>query len=93
MVNLTSIANNSIIPGDITNKIVGGLDNVILILKAIGVLILVYIVFLIIKWVADILRNRRIKKIYEKVNEIDEKVDMLLEKSKGKGEKKDRKGK
>lgn len=93
MANVTSILNNSIIQGDITTKITGGLDNVILILKAIGVLILIYIIFLIIRWVSDILRNRRIKKIYEKVNEIDEKVDMLLERSKVKSEKRDKKEK
>ena len=90
MVNVTQIINNSMVPVDITNRITSGLNTTILILKAIGILILIYIIFVIIRWISDILRNRRIKKIYEKVNEIDEKVDMLLEKSKGKVERKDK---
>lgn len=93
MVNVTQIINNSVISGDITSKITGSIDNAILILKAIGVLIIIYLVFLLIKWISDFIRNRRIKKIYEKVNEMDEKIDTLLERDKGKGERKEKKGK
>jgi hypothetical protein len=89
MANISNIINNSV-PAEITNTITGSLNNAILILKAIGVLILIYIIFVVIKWIMDMLRNRRIKKIYEKVNEIDEKVDMLLDRS---NRKKDKKGK
>ncbi len=80
MVNITDIVNNTAITGDIANKITSSVDNAILILKAIGILIIIYIIFVIIRWISDILRNRRIKKIYNKVYEMDEKLDLLLKK-------------
>ena len=114
MANITGIINSSIIPSSITDKITNDINVIFLILKAIGILIIIYVIFLIIKWVSDFIRNRRIKKIYQKVNEMDEKIDeidtkiegiekkiidvgekvfMLLERSKVKGEKGDKKEK
>jgi hypothetical protein len=78
MANITEIINNSVIPGEVASKITSGLDNAILILKAIGILILIYIIFVIIKWISEFIEKRRIKKIYHKVNEMDEKIDRII---------------
>ena len=83
MANLTDLVNNSIIPADITNKITNDINLLFLILKTIGILIIVYVIFLIIKWIFDFIRNRRIKKIYKKVNDLDEKMDELYVKIDG----------
>jgi hypothetical protein len=82
MVNVSSIINSSIIPSSITDKVTNDINVMLLILKAIGVLILIYIIFLVIKWVSDFIRNRRIGKIYQKVNEMDKKLDIILERTK-----------
>jgi len=93
MANVTQIVNNSIIPSSITDKVTNDINMLLLVLKAIGILIVVYLIFLAIRWISDMLRNRRIKKIYEKVNKMDEKIDLLLERTKVKSEKKDKKEK
>lgn len=72
------------LPPEFLSKI----DLLITIAKAIGVLFIIYLVLLSIRWISDFLRNRRIKKIYNKVNEIDEKLDRLLERKNRKGIKK-----
>ncbi len=64
-----------LLPSEITNKINFLAD----IAKVIGILFLIYIIFLIIKSILNIIEKRRIKKIYNKVYEIDEKLDLLLE--------------
>jgi len=52
----------------------------ITILKAIGIVFLIYLVFLIVRSILGIIEKRRIKKIYEIVIEMDKKLDMLLKK-------------
>ncbi len=52
--------------------------DLILILKAASILFIIYIIFLIIGGVMRIIERRRIKKIYQKVNEIDEKLDIII---------------
>jgi len=90
MVNVSSILNNSIIPSSITDKITNDINIIMMILKAIGILIVIYIIFLVIKWVSDFIRNRRISKIYQKVNEMDEKLDIILERTKIRVDKKEK---
>ena len=90
MANVSSIINNSIIPSSITDKVTSDINILLLIVKAIGVLIVIYIIFLVIKWISDFIRNRRIGKIYQKVNEMDKKLDLLLERTKLKVDKKDK---
>jgi len=50
----------------------------ITILKTIGIIFVIYLIFLIVKSIMEFIEKKRIKKIYEKVNEIDKKVDALL---------------
>ena len=66
------------LPPELISKISG----LIILFKTIGIIFLIYIVFLIIKSIFGIRRNIRINKIYNKVNEIDDKLNILL-KNKG----------
>jgi hypothetical protein len=68
------------LPPDIS----ASLATLITILKAIGILFIIYLVFLIVRSIMNIIEKRRIKKIYQKVIEIDEKLDMLVKKNKTK---------
>ena len=77
--NLTNISN---IPPELTS----GIIDIIFLIKAIGIILLIYILFLIISAIMNILRNIRIKRIYEKVYEMDNKLNILLESDKTKKE-------
>ncbi|VVB78189.1 Uncharacterised protein [uncultured archaeon] len=64
------------LPPELVDKI----GSLILIFKAIGILFLVYLVFLIVKSILSIIEKRRIKKIYNIVSEMDKKLDILVKK-------------
>jgi predicted Holliday junction resolvase-like endonuclease len=49
-------------------------------LKAIGIVILIYIIYIIVNSILAMRRHRRISVIYDKVQEIDQKLDLVLEK-------------
>lgn len=66
------------LPPELMSKITG----LITILKVTGIAIIIYIIILIIKWFFNIRRNIRINKIYKKIEIIDKKLDLLLEKKK-----------
>lgn len=61
-------------------ELISKFEGLIGIVKAIGIVILIYIILLIIQGVSSILRNRRIKKIYERVESIENKLDALIKK-------------
>ena len=63
-----------ILPAEIVSKI-GGLVTV---LKAAGIILIGYLIFLLIKGFLSFRRHKKISKIYKKVHEIDEKLDLLL---------------
>jgi Fe2+ transport system protein B len=46
--------------------------------KAIGILFIIYVVYLIFNFILNIKKNRRIKKIEEKVDLIEEKINQIL---------------
>ena len=73
-------SSNSSILKDLPPELISKAGGLITLLKAAGVLFIIYIIFLIIKSIFDIRRNIRIAKTYHKVNEIDRKIDLLLEK-------------
>lgn len=75
------------LPPEIVDKI----GTLITLLKAIGIIFIIYLVFLIVRSILNIIEKRRIKRIHDTVMEMDKKLDMLLEKSKVKSEKKDKK--
>lgn len=72
-------------------EIISGMGSLITLFKAVGVVFLIYFIFLIISSYITIRRSIRIKKIYEKVNDIDKKLDKILRKSNKKEIKKSKK--
>jgi hypothetical protein len=69
-------------------ELVSRIDSLVTLLKITGIVIIGYIVFLIIRWFFGIRRHRRINKIYRKVYEIDQKLDVLLKRKLVKEDKK-----
>jgi hypothetical protein len=72
------------------NVIMGipGIGDLILIGKAVGIAVLIYITFLIIRSVTQILYSRRFKRLTENVEQINKKMDDLISKFDGKAKKK-----
>jgi len=63
-------------------EVSASLHTLINILEAIGIVVLIYIIFLIIRAFFAINTNRRIKKISENVEQINSKLDNLVKKKK-----------
>ena len=63
-------------------EIIANLSFLITILKTLGIIFIVYLIFLIVNIIMNIRRNLMIKKMYEKINEIDKKLDKVLKKRK-----------
>ena len=61
-------------PPEILNKV----TDLITLLKITGIIIIIYFVFLIVKTIFSLIRNRRITKMYFKINDMDHKLDLLL---------------
>jgi hypothetical protein len=55
-----------------------GIGTLITISKAIGIIFIIYLVFLIVRSILGIIEKRRIKEIHKKVFEMDEKLDKIL---------------
>ena len=91
-VNVSQIANSlptelsldKAIWNNMTPELLTKFDSLIIILKAAGIIFIIYIVILITLSIMNVIRNIRIRKIYKKVNEMDEKLDILLKKGKPK---------
>jgi hypothetical protein len=86
MVDVTSIINgslNNINWSDIFSKI-PGFQTLVNIGVALGLLLIVYIVFLIIRSITQILYSLRFKKVAKNVEEINQKMDILISKLGGK---------
>ncbi|MBS3075355.1 hypothetical protein J4429_02750 [Candidatus Pacearchaeota archaeon] len=62
-------------------ELVSKFANLITIFKTVGIIFIIYIIFLIAKSIFGIIRNKRIDKMYHKINEIDEKLNLLIKKS------------
>jgi len=61
-------------PPEILNRV----TDLITLLKITGIVILVYCIFLTVKTIFSFIRNRRIAKMYFKLNDMDNKIDLLL---------------
>lgn len=59
-------------------QIIEKIDGFIIILKALGVVVIAYIGYMIAMGVINFRRAKRVKKIEKKVNSIDKKLDILL---------------
>jgi len=60
-------------------EIVAQLGTLIFLAKTVGIILLIYIIFLTIKSIITIRNSSRIKTIYKKVHIIDEKLNRLLQ--------------
>jgi hypothetical protein len=87
------VVNTSEVVGEVIDNIVPALLEqagwLITVLEAIGIVMIIYIIYLVYRGIVGIKDRRRLKKIERKINEIDKKLDKLLdEKRKGKKHKK-----
>ena len=84
-----SSASSSLI-GDLVKGIINlqGVTDIILIIKTVGVLIALYIIFLIIRAISQISMASRLKRIANNVEQINSKLDLLVGKKNTKKEKK-----
>lgn len=62
--------------------IISGIGTLVVILKAVGIVFLIYLVFMIVRSILNLIEKRRIKEIHRKIFEIDKKLDKILEKKK-----------
>lgn len=65
-----------------------GINSLLVLGKAIGIAILIYIIFLIIRGITSILHSRRTKNLLKNVEEINQKMDILIGKANTKIKKK-----
>lgn len=84
LTNTINPLNNNAIWNNLPPEILTPFTKLITILKIAGVVVLIYILFLLIKGILTWKRNRKINQIYEKVMEIDKKLEKLLNKPKEK---------
>ena len=59
-------------------QIIERIDGLIIILKAVGVVVILYILYAVAMGFINFRRAKRVKKIEKKVNSIDKKLDILL---------------
>lgn len=84
-----TIAPTSGLVSEVMDKLVNlpGVGNLINILKAVGIVLFVYFIFLIIRTISQIKHNFNIKKIAQNVEEINHKMDILTSKKEKKNKK------
>jgi hypothetical protein len=80
--NITGLLNNVTMPPELLEPIL----KLIAVLKILSIVFIIYLIFLIIKGIGTYLRNKRIDITYEKVLEMDRKLDILLRSHKVKAE-------
>lgn len=87
-VNVTQ-ASSSLI-SELVKGLIGlpGVSDILLIIKAVGILIALYIIFLIIRAISQISMASRLKVLAKNVEEINSKMDLLVGKKNTKREKK-----
>ena len=73
-INLNDVINN--LPPDLSQN----LGPLVTILQAVGIIFIIYIIILIVNLALSIRRSVLIKRIYIKTNEIEEKINLLLNK-------------
>lgn len=67
---------------NLTPEIAQSMNTLITILEAIGIVFIVYMVFIIARTILNLIEKRRIKEIHKKVYEMDVKLDKILDKAK-----------
>ncbi len=89
IVNATQVTSSSLF-GEIFNGLTSlpGVGDIILIVKAIGILVALYIIFLIIRAISQISMAARLKVLATNVEQINQKMDLLVGKRNTRKEKK-----
>ncbi len=82
-----AVSFNNTLVGDFSPELASMMSGLITILKAAGIIIIAYIIFLLIKSLLGMRRNMRIDATYHKVNQIVEKIKMAIRKRTEKGTK------
>jgi len=85
-INTAEILSN--VTSNLPPDIASGIDLLITIFQALGIIVIIYLIFLIISIIFNLKRYKLIKKTWCKVQEIDEKLDQVLHKKNEKKEKK-----
>ena len=68
----------------ISPALIQKISNLIMIFKAIGVVFIIYFIYLIVKGILRWKDRRRLKRIEQKVDKINAKLDKIIEKNKKK---------
>jgi len=63
-------------------KAIPGIDILVMILQAVGVLFIIYLLFMIIRAITGINTSRRLKRVAEGVEDINKKLDILVKRKK-----------
>lgn len=89
IVNATQVTSSSLL-GDILRGLTSlpGVSDIILIVKAIGILVALYVIFLIIRGISQISMASRLKTIATNVEQMNAKMDLLVGKKNIRREKK-----
>lgn len=82
--------NNSLL-GVLPPEILSSIETMVTIFKAVGIIFLIYLILLIIQSFFNIRRSMRIREIHRKIMDVDEKLDILLEKERLEEEQKKKK--
>lgn len=75
--------------GDVSPELASRLTEMLFLIRAAGVIFLLYLIFVIVNGIMNFIRNIRIRKMYNKIKDMDEKLDILLKEKENK-EKKDK---
>ena len=67
---------------DLPPEIISRVAGLITILKTAGIIFIIYIIFLILRWIFTLKRYRLTKSMNKKINEIDRKLDLLIKERK-----------
>lgn len=78
-----SLGGNGLSFTDLPPEIISKITGLVTILKTAGIIFIVYIVFLILRWIFTLKRYRLTKKMNKKINEIDRKLDLLIKEREG----------
>ena len=79
-----ALLNNSDIWKNLPPELSNSIGTMVTILKAVGIDFIIYLVFLIVGSILNIIQKKRIKEIQKKIFEIDKKLDKVLESKKKK---------
>lgn len=81
MADVNNVVNMTELTKGVSAFLLDKLSPLITLFKVIGIVLLIYIIYLIIRGILNFRRNRRIDITYEKVLEIDKKLDELLKRT------------